>query len=130
MFRQRDESGNYLGNAVFTVLFLLILCAFSAKPETDSAAFSRLSFSTSLHQAALVSDDSPKFSLPESLFSSLSDFHFNLKRDRHKLILENRLFHQRFTLLQKKEQWIKLLVLQRFGYRYHAADTDDLPDLS
>ncbi len=130
MNRQREERANFLENTVFTVIFLLVLCAFSAKPETSSAAFSRDSFSSSLHQGALVIDNSPVYSFPGSLVPFVPPGDFNLSGNLYKIFRDNRLFHQQIACQLKKEQWIKLLVLQQFLYRHQAAGTDDVPALS
>jgi hypothetical protein len=130
MIRQKDNRDNFLGSAVFMVLFFFFMCAFAGNNQSSAARDSHYKSVSAQHSYTIALNDAQQVSTPKIVLLYLENTNFKLLSDCYKHIDNSRFVHHRIFALQKTELLIKPIILLRLYYQYHSIDTDDLPILS
>ena len=128
-----EDISKYLGKALFIVLFLLIVAAFSdrsnqpsIKPVSHELVSEWLSKS-----AQAISTDAVQLPLFEkNRVSAVDKLILPLFNPTFKLSADNRKIAQRFFSLRQTELVIKPFAMSRFYYHLFPKEAEDVPVLS
>ncbi len=129
-----EDISNYFGMALFIVLFLFIIAAFSDQSNPRSIKPVQHEFVSELNaksaQAILNPDGVQLPALQENQVSVIDKLSLHLFNPAFKRTADNRMFAQRFLDLQQAGLVIKPSILCRFYETLFPHVADDVPVLS
>jgi len=129
-----EDNSNYFGTALFIVLFLIIIAAFSDQSNQQSIKPVPHEFVSELNakyaQAILNPDGVQLPSLQNNQVSVIDKLSCHLFNPSFKQAAINRMFAQRFLSLQQAELVIKPFILCRFYDHLYPKVADDIIVLS
>jgi len=129
MINRKEDITNYLGRALFVVLFFLLMVAFSDHSVKSSSEPIKAQSVTEL-SANLAATDAVQLPLFQKNQASLVDkMSFRLFNATFKRLADNRTITQRFIYLQQTELLIKPPTTCRFYYHLFPKDTGEVPIL-
>lgn len=129
MINQRENITNYLGRALFVVLFFLLMVAFSDQSAKQTNFPVKILSITESHASSVIANaiQLPLFQKNwVSVVDKMSFRHFNATFKR---FADNRTITQRFISLHQTELLIKPLTNCRFYYHLFPKDTGEVPIL-
>lgn len=129
MINQKEDITNYLGRALFVVLFFLLMGAFSDQYVKPSIFPIKVQSVTESHASSVIADAIQLPLFQKNLASFVDKKSFQLFNTTFKRFADNRKFIQRFISLQQTELLIKPFTHIRFYYRLFSEDTGDVPIL-
>jgi len=133
MKNRMEDISNYLGKALFTVLFLFIVAAFSDRSDQQSIkpVPHELVSEWLSKSAQAISPDAVQLPIfDKSQVSSVDKLILPLFNPAFKLSADNRKIAQRFFSLHQTELAIKPFALTRFYYHLFPKVAEDVPVLS
>ena len=129
MINQKEDIANYLGRALFIVLFFLLMGAFSDQSVKSSGFPNKVQSVTESHATPIIADSIQLPLFQKNLASFVDKKSFQLINTTYKRFADNRKLIQRFISLQQTELLIKPFNHMRFYYRLFPKDSDVVPIL-
>jgi len=130
MICKKGNSENYLRQALFALLFFLLIFAYSENTRETHCTESPYKFAAELHSNDIATVDVQQLSFLKSLLPLNNKFQTIQFNENQRIIAYNSAIHQRIILLQKAGFFIKTDVFRGIYSCFHYIDTDDLPVLS
>jgi hypothetical protein len=130
MICKKGNSENYLRQALFALLFFLLIFAYSENTRETHCTGSPYKFAAELHSNDIATIDVQQFSLLKSLLPINNKFQSKQCNESLQLKSYNFAIHHRIIFLQRVGFFIKPIVLRGIYSCFHYIDTDDLPVLS
>jgi hypothetical protein len=137
MINQREDTNNYPGTVLLTVLFLLFIIVLSHK--SDNQTSNSLQGPSNYESESACNSNNLKAvpvsaiqlpSLEKSCLYRLCNTYFSIFNAHHRILEDNREIARDFIIHQKIRLSIKPKPPYRFYSRKISADTEDLPVLS
>ena len=129
-----EDIGNYFGTALFIVLFLFIIAAFSDQSNQQSIKPVPHEFVSELNaksaKAILNPDEVQLPAIQKNQVSVIDKLSLHLFNLAFKRTADNRMFAQRFIALEQTKLVIKPFILCRFYEPLLPHVADDVPILS
>ena len=128
-----EDISNYFGTALFIVLFLFIIAAFSDQPNQQSIKPVPHEFVSELNAKSAQAISPDAVQLPffdKNRVSSVDQLVLPLFNPAFKLSADNRKIAQRFFSLHQTELVIKPFAMSRFYYHLFPKAAEDVPFLS
>lgn len=129
MMNQKEDITNYLGRALFVVLFFLLIGAFSDQSVKPSGFPIKVQLVTESHPSSIIADAIQLPLFQKNLASFIDKNSFQLFNTIFKRFADNKKFIQRFISLQQTELLIKPSTLFMLYYHLIPEDTGDVPIL-
>jgi len=129
-----EDISNYFGTTLFIVLFFILMAAFSDRSNQQSIkpiSHEFVSEWNAKSAQAILNPDGvqlPAFQKNQVSFVDILNLH--LFNPTFKRTADNRMFAQRFFVLQQAELVIKPFILCRFYYTHFPHVAEDVPILS
>ena len=129
MIDQRENITNYLGRALFVVLFFLFMVVFSDQSVKQTHLPVKVQTMTELPGNSVITDAIQLPLFQKNCVSFEDKMSFQLYNATFKRFDDNRMITQRFISLRQTEFLIKPLTECRFYYHLFPKDTDVVPIL-
>jgi hypothetical protein len=129
MISQKSNSRNNLGHALFVLLFLLFICAFSGNYEKLPHRPIPDKFSVESQFNAYIIEVQ-QFSFLKSLLPLTEKIHPKQSNDGLQSVADKNLFRYKILYLRNAGLLIKPGLFHQLFPHYHFIDTDDPPILS
>jgi len=129
MINQREDITDYLGRALFVVLFFLLMVAFSDQSVKQTSEPVSVQLVADLHANSVIADAIQLPSFQKSWVSVDDKTSFQLFNANFKRFTDNRTITQRFISLRRTELLIKPATYYRFYYHLFPKNTDEVPIL-
>ena len=126
MMNQKVDITNYLGRALFVVLFFLLIGAFSDQSVKPSNIRVKVQSVTESQASFIIADSIQLPLFQKNLASFVDKKSFQLINTTFKRFADNRKLIQRFISLQQTELLIKPSTHTRFYHQLYSEDTDDV----
>ena len=133
MTNQNNDKFNFLGRALFMVLFLLVICAHFDRSEKQTYFASQYKLITEMNSISNHAVSVGFFQTPiiqKSLPSGIDRSGLLLFNGTFKIVFDNCRINQKIILQQKKSFQIKPDCDFRFQYHLSRVDTGEPPYLS
>lgn len=130
MISNKRNVENYLGQALFALLFSFLVFAYSGNTRESHSIESPYKFAAELHSNDCATVDLQQLSFLKSLLPLNNKFQTIQFNENQRIIAYNSAIHQRIILLKKAGFFIKTDVFRGIYSCFHYIDTVDLPVLS
>ena len=133
MITQQEDKFNFLGRALFMVLFLLVICTHFERVEKKNIFSSQYELISELHlisNHAVCVDGVHTPALQKDQVTLNDKTGFYLLNESFKLSFDNNLMNHKIILLQKSILSLKPFINSRFQYHLFALDVGEPPLLS
>lgn len=130
MISHKGNVENYLGQALFALLFCLFVFAYSGNTRESHSIESPYKFAAQLHSNDIATTDVQQFSFLKSLLPLNIKFQTIQFNESLQVIAYNIAIHHRIIFIQRAGLFIKAIVVGGIYTCFHYIDTDDLPVLS
>lgn len=130
MFKPHADRINYLGRAVFVLLFYLILSALAENPGNFKDAGKDYKNSTEVYVSPAAITEFQQINFLNNLHPSAENFRLKQDNKETALISFNKSILQKITFLEKSGLLIKPDLHPRFYNQYYTSETGDPPHLS
>jgi hypothetical protein len=126
---QREDIINYLGRALFVVLFFFLVVSFSGQPVKRTCEPAKIQLAAELHPGPVITDAAQLPLFQKNLASCVDKMSFQLFNEAFKRSADDRIITQRFIFLRQTELLIKPSTNCRFYYHRFPKDTGEVPIL-
>lgn len=130
MISKKENSENYLRQALFALLFFLLVFAYSENTRESHCIESPYKFAAQLHSNDVAIIDVQQFSFLKSLLPFNNKFQTSLFNENLRVIAYNYTIHHRIIFLRRAGFFITPNVYRGIYTCSHYIDTVDLPALS